>query len=996
MNTIENKSRASKFDRFTIVFLAALGAASFYLYLNERLLIEQLFRGNGEGKIEYVAEVKNLKGNLRYKLKNDLLWMPIDTKDLLENHSEVFASAETNAAIELNDGSKINLGPHTHVLIDLGRNEVKIKLVDGELDIQSNRNVAVALSNGTQIQAGKGKKVNVNFSSRSEVASINSDSGGVKVNHNGENISINGKENLKIKDRALLKFSKDISLIKKLESAAFFFDRYKGEIQFKDDDPNQKKYFLELAADKTFESVAAKVPSKEEDPNLVAFKIGGKFFYRVAAYQDQKLSSVSDSFQLQLVKLPPPRILYPQNEMVIKERETVVTNISKTCPTGTLELEYAPNKDFKKAKLQKVKDGFARAPLYKGTSYLRPKCTLKNGLSAYGQTIAVYKGKKPEVELVPIQLDQNVIELEVKNDQAPSPSILDWIFPKAYAEELGGLIRQKVSWGAVPTATKYKVEISKKRSFKGGKSKISKKPSVEFSFNEDGNYYWRVSYFDKNAQKWSPPSAPGVIRILPAKLKFDNISKDNLRVRDGTLDLSWKSSKLYDNFLISVETPDGKVKDIKVSKDSYSLKMNNSGVHIITLKALKGGKVSASSKTLAVKYFIPKENMLTWVSKPKIKYSTNEKISFSWKHTKKQAPVLINVSKDGKPVFGDNVKKHTQKYEFTPKNGPGSYTIKLLGDNKDVIERIVRVEAPVWEGNKISLKAPLKDVFLSRARSHVTFVWESNAEEPGIMFLRAGKKTYKLKIKPGEKQKKLKIKPKTELEWWVMGQNSRAISSKSKFRVLPEKRTDYELDMKFGVDSRTNSQEFSSDEAEIEGVTGTVSFGSLAVSFNQKKHQIYTGCFPGGSFYYSSSLSSGEDGVSLSNFSAFGAETNCMYKYKDTTMRFGPSMGVESLPYFIQTDDGSLDSGTYQTFMAGGKADYRHTFNKYIDINMKMSAHVGSGLSGYSAGAEALMNYFDWPIIAGVNYKGFSFSSDDLEGYSSAILSSYMGLSIRF
>ncbi len=421
MDTTKKKSTLENFDKFTVVLLFVLGSCSLGLYLNENILIDLIFNSNKD-KVNYVASIDKLNGNLKYKLRNELLWTPVFLKDSLENSSEVYSSDNTSATIQLKDGSQIILGPHTHVFIDLNSNKLDIKLVDGEVNIATKRKVSLTLNNGVKVQAKKGKQLNVKHSSSANTTSFKSKTGGVKIDRAGKVLLIDKNKNIQLSKNSVQQSIQNITIDKKLAKKSIFFTSISDQYQFSANDELQgKKVYLEIARDLNFQKIILKNESILDATNNIELTLIGKVYYRIAAYENNKLTNTSSIESAILNKIPKPQVTYPYNNMTVAENlDSVNAMISGACPQGKMELEYSSISNFSNSIFLPVKNGVSQVNLKEDTNYLRPKCTLINGQIARGKHIKITRLAKKKQKntlppfLKPIEIKQENLEIDIE------------------------------------------------------------------------------------------------------------------------------------------------------------------------------------------------------------------------------------------------------------------------------------------------------------------------------------------------------------------------------------------------------------------------------------------------------------------------------------------------------------------------------------------------------------------------------------------------------
>ena len=139
--TKKRKARFEKLEIFLIAFGSLLLVSSTYLYWTQFPLISLIFKLENSQSNEIVGKLKLTQGQVRRKLAKDSAFNKLPVNENLFNYDTVVTGPESEATLEFEDGSEIQLGPRTMVKLEYERflnfqginRRTRVQLVSGRV-----------------------------------------------------------------------------------------------------------------------------------------------------------------------------------------------------------------------------------------------------------------------------------------------------------------------------------------------------------------------------------------------------------------------------------------------------------------------------------------------------------------------------------------------------------------------------------------------------------------------------------------------------------------------------------------------------------------------------------------------------------------------------------------------------------------------------------------------------------------------------------------------
>ncbi len=206
------------------------------------------------------------------------------------------------------------------------------------------------------------------------------------------------------------------------------------------------------------------------------------------------------------VVIPPPPVktelaapqILQKNRKVILSNDTKIKFSWNSVPDAKkYNLEISSNANFTDSNIIETTDSFydlknAQAGIY----FLRLQATAPEFLNSPYSNIKIIK-----TELPPIVVDQLKIE-DKYNARSPA--------------DVGSLKKFPVKWNPIPSASKYKVEVSDKTDLSNSIKKEVFSPEAFLEVPQTGNFYYRISALNKSGRQIS--SMPSIGEIVYKKI----------------------------------------------------------------------------------------------------------------------------------------------------------------------------------------------------------------------------------------------------------------------------------------------------------------------------------------------------------------------------------------------------------------------------------------------------------------------------------------------
>jgi hypothetical protein len=724
------------------------------------------------------VEGENVIGSITYKQRTvqrkyakHVVWEDLEQNYPLHNKDSIRTTAEADAEITLNDGTKINLSENSMILLNLDENKTNIDFAYGavsakseggnagkSLSITSGEN-SVSIGNG-DVKLSKGENKDLNVTVEKGIAEIFSSG------KEGQKIGVDQKASLgENSDKIEIK-KIDLKPLSPPDNARFFSKESKIPILFEysKDNANSKVSF-ELANSSDFKKVILSKNTSDKSLSLPLKE--GVYYWRIKSGKD-----VSPSHKLTVLQNRPVEQVSPSNGYKLTApNSTVYVSFSwtKSDLASNYKLEISPNADFSSNVQSSVQSAnYISFQLARGKYFWRVGANLPSG---DGQNAFLFS---------------NIRSFEIiEPERAKPPTLFN---PANKSSTYSVLVEKKgilFNWAKDSNLESYEFQLSTSPKFD---SMVTKKntPSNSVEIKEklqSGFYYWRVNGKSKDGTETNF-SSPSIFEIKDIKsLKtFAPVNNENISIPDlnskGLL-FAWEKLPIVGTYSIQFSNDSSFqkiIQSISVSGNKYLLKELPIGSYFwrVSLISETGDSYLISSPLSLVVSYMPDAPKLL-LPKPNASIGQSvASINFRWSkgNTTQYYFKITQKTSDGiKEIFSKSVSTNEIKLEGNEFPLPGLYDWSVIGVGEDgtkssesiskfqVIQELVETKDPNLGTDLLSgvvLIAPLNGQAINISKANeIIFKWTPIA----------GVKQYKFKINDGKKDIYTITTDKTDLKF---------------------------------------------------------------------------------------------------------------------------------------------------------------------------------------------------------------------------------------
>ncbi len=293
-----------------------------------------------------IASVKTITGDVKRKPQERMFWFGLKQKENIFDNDHIRA-ADGLASISFPDGSVIEVGRNSLIVIEKAKDKISIDFIKGSLFAKSENSDIVFKSGGMNIDA-KNSKIELTSNSKGET-SLNVLEGAVNLKSK--------EKTVKILKNQKGSFSKDkISEITSIPFDLTWPDRNSlyiasqkktATIDFKWKNLKSLKSFLfEIGYDHNFDKIFKSIKLTANNSNTRLNVPSGKYFWRI---KSEKGNALSEIRPLEIVTFAPVTLVSPaENKKIIFQTKTpkVIFRWSGPDYFNKYVFEYSTNKDF--------------------------------------------------------------------------------------------------------------------------------------------------------------------------------------------------------------------------------------------------------------------------------------------------------------------------------------------------------------------------------------------------------------------------------------------------------------------------------------------------------------------------------------------------------------------------------------------------------------------------------------------------------------------------
>ncbi len=501
------------FKRFSTTDRVILSGSAVILLLLSYLLYDDSFLFPPETNNEPAIGVISTSANdVRRKNNGNFVWLPGNKKDQIYNRDSIFTGDGSQAAVQLNDGSLIQIQENSLVNLNLKNGQMQLDLRFGQFVGNGSSKIQVKTGDEEYTIEGKNAKFEINRSQSGNLG-IKVLSGNAEISGRAGKQTLKSDESLEISKKGAERAPTDakITLLTKDDSLMYraadkqplpFAWEGKGLLN---------QYQIEIAKTEDFKKVLALRTTPEQKFAVKDSLNEGTYFWRVKGLDNRGkeiTTSVVQKFYLSYML--PPAITTPEDNVTLKNKVydkgggvQSSTQITWTADERPLRYQWQLSKtsEFTENVVEKTLAAktIETPALSQGTYYTRVRGIDKdNHLSPWSQIHAfnfevTNEEKPPAPRLVEKRIHFQMPKLA--EDRAPSATTAP-----------------EVAWTSVDAAKNYRWEIAKNAKFAGSVAAETSNTKAVWTQHKPGKYYFRV--FTKTALgQLSDASETGTLEV---------------------------------------------------------------------------------------------------------------------------------------------------------------------------------------------------------------------------------------------------------------------------------------------------------------------------------------------------------------------------------------------------------------------------------------------------------------------------------------------------
>jgi FecR-like protein len=704
----------SVFNRFSTTDRIILSGSTAVLLLLSYLLYDDSLLFPPDTNTESAIGVISISANdVRRKNSGNFVWLPGNKQDQIYNRDSIFTGDGSQAAIQLNDGSLIQIQENSLVNLNLKNGQMELDLRFGQFVGKGNSTIRVKTGDDEYTIQGKDAQFEIN---RSHAGALD-----VKVlSGNAEISSKAGKENLKSNES--LQISKKgaeknqvdakITLLTK-EDSLMYRAADKQPIAFAWEGKGPlSQYQIEIAKTEDFKKILALRTTPDQKIAVKDSLKEGPYFWRVKGLDERRRTLASSAVQkFYLSYMQPPTITSPADQTTLKNKALdggdglqASTQINWTADELPVryqwQLSKAPEFTENLAEKTLTEKTITTPNLYQGTYYTRVRGFDKdNHPSPWSKT--------------------HTFNFEVTSEKKPpAPRLVEkrirFQMPKLEERAPSAASSPQLAWTTVDAAKTYHWDIAKNARFVGATSAETPSTKVAWTQYKPGKYYFRV-FAKTDLGQSSDASETGTLEVYgdaPVLNAFPSIliKSDDIRATAPAKEAraNWSSIPEAKTYLVQVDKSEefANPTQMEVPATESSVSLPEPGKYFVRVKAL-----NESSQDMS-------------------EFSNTQTVDYVFKHTLK-APELIEpydkttifLQKDMEPLIWLewNPVPDTPKYQLEVSSKPDFSNVvisKTMTNTRFLVKEKIPYGAIYWR-----VKAIHEDDSLSSSWSTRQFMF---------------------------------------------------------------------------------------------------------------------------------------------------------------------------------------------------------------------------------------------------------------------------------
>lgn len=567
----------------TILSTAIITLIAFSYFLYDDSL---LFSKSKKSKSELIGNFTVSQNDVRKKNFDAFSWLPANNKEQVFQKDSIFTGDESNAKIQLSDGSIIAVEPNSLVTLNIKNGQMNLDLKYGNLSGQ------VAKGSTLVVKAeGQDLKIQGDDNAPSEVKIKKDRTGKYDFQAISGNAKITDKTG---KQRQVAKPEPIKYNIQFITATNAQFSKINGDetfpLEWKGSGPI-KKYEIQISKNPEFSDIATKEFTQDGKFVLPVDFVDGNYLWRVSGFDFEGKTVVqTEPHTFTLSKVGTPEFTFPPaNHQKAIEVFGKIDNLKTE-----MNFEWNSVTAFKSYKIQISSDpefkqlvqesevnskNYSLQKIPAGKYYARVQGAISNEKRspwspATDFTIQFISKQEP-LPPTPVLVTEN-IEYKPETDS------------RAPAAAKG----PDFEWQAIKGIAKYKVQIADNAEFKAATEFDSTTNKVTWSQFKPGKYFFRVfSQNSKNIRSLASKSGQVAIQINgPILSPINSIrlkGNPEEQAPSQEIKVNWTEVPFAKNYTLEISKDESFATPelLEISSTATTAKLNNSGKYYLRVKA---------------------------------------------------------------------------------------------------------------------------------------------------------------------------------------------------------------------------------------------------------------------------------------------------------------------------------------------------------------------------------------------------------------------------
>lgn len=586
----------SVFNNFSKTDRIILGGSLVILVVLSYLLYDDslIAPPQDHGHLQAIGAISFSDNDVRRKNSGNFVWLPGNKKDQVFNEDSIFTGDRSQASIQLNDGTLIQIQENSLVNLNLKNGQMELDLRFGQFVGDGKAPLRVRTGNEEYTIQGTDAKFEINRSQNGAL-DVKVLSGKAEISGKAGKQNLKENESLKISKSGAEKNQVDakIRLLTK-EGVYMYRDADKTPLHFEWEGRGPiTQYQIEISKTEDFKKILAQRSVVDQKIALRDSLKEGDYFWRVQGSDIRRkplATSAVQKFYLSYMKAP--SLTSPEDQATLRtesldkgEGLKAATRIAWESDERSVSYEWqlAKNAEFSEVIEKKTlsEKEIETSKLPQGIYFTRVRgFDSENHPSQWSKVISFNFEIDVEAKPPAPRLAEKNIRFQIpKEDRAPSATT-----------------SPQMAWSTVDVAKTYRWEIANNPKFAGVQFTETPNTKIAWTQYKPGKYYFRVFARTELGQN-SAPSETGVLEVYGAAPVLNPVA--SILAKDTNMNavappqqtkVTWSALPEAKSYILQLDkNPDfSQALDIEAAGNESLVTLPAPGRYFMRVKALNG------------------------------------------------------------------------------------------------------------------------------------------------------------------------------------------------------------------------------------------------------------------------------------------------------------------------------------------------------------------------------------------------------------------------